>query len=89
MKINLVSDATYYPVRVGNNSKTAQNGKNPAAVQNSGSDKFSNILLEKLSPNEATAIQKLFGDFKPGSVGRTGSESKGNITRGKFVDITI
>ncbi|MEE9554816.1 MAG: hypothetical protein V3W18_11005 [candidate division Zixibacteria bacterium] len=95
MKINLVSDATYYPVRAGQNNKTTDN-QAVGAKQNAESvNNFNKVLMDKLSPGEATAIRKLFGDFNTDTLAGRGQESnrpdnnRGALTLGKFVDITV
>ena len=95
MKINLVSDATYYPVRVGQNNKPA--GAKPAGPtqQAENVNQFGKVFMQNLSPTEATAIRKLFGDFnsdtdtnlKPDT--KTSSGNRGTASRGRFVDITV
>lgn len=94
MKINLVSDATYHPVRIGGNKTTPQNKSVGETRQPDTISQFNKLLMEKLSPTEATAIRKLFGDFKTGPVdeprsGPSGNGGTGYIARGKYVDITV
>ncbi len=95
MKINLVSGATYYPASVGQKSNVEAGRPVDRKTQPQQASRFEKLLLEKLSPNEATAICKLFGEFKIDSAGKpepgglTSSDKTGSVPRGKFVDITI
>ncbi len=95
MKINLVSDATYYPVRSRQMNKTNENQAIDSKQQAESVTRFDKILIDKLSPGEASAIRKLFGDFKADTgadkeVNSNQSDNnRGAITRGRFVDITV
>ena len=94
MKINLVSEATYYPARVVQKPETKA-GQPVRKTQSPESSSFEKLLLGKLSPDEAASISKLFGDFKVNSAeesktgGLNSSDKAGSVLRGKFVDITI
>ena len=94
MKVNIISDATYYPSKI-NRQGISDKGIKPADGRSGEVSRFEKIFLEKLSSEEAAAIQRLFGDFKIEDVGRNLS---GNISiagklcsipRGSFVDIKI
>lgn len=95
MKINLVSEATYYPARVGQKSNADVSPSTKHKVQSRESGRFEKILLEKLSSDEATAISRLFGDLKlnsaaePTARGLISGDKTGSVPRGKFIDITI
>jgi len=95
MKINLVSGATYYPARVGQKSNVEAGRPVDRKTQPLQASRFEKLLLEKLSPGEATAISKLFGEFKIDSAGdlkpggSTSGDKTGSVPRGKFVDIII
>lgn len=94
MKINLVSEATYYPAKVGQKLKADASASAKHKVQ-SPEGGFEKLLLEKLSPDEATAISRLFGDLKlnpaaePTARGLISGDKTGSVPRGKFIDITI
>ncbi len=95
MKINLVSDATYYPVRSRQMNKTNENQAANSKQQAESVTRFDKILMDKLSPGEASAIRKLFGDFKTdmrvgkGVNSNQSDNNRGAVTRGRFVDITV
>lgn len=95
MKINLVSEATYHPARVGQKSNADASPSAKHKVQSRESGRFEKLLLEKLSPDEATAIGRLFGDLKlnsaaePTARGLISGDKTGSVPRGKFIDITI
>lgn len=95
MKINLVSEATYYPARVGQKSNADASPSAKHKVQSREIGKFEKLLLEKLSHDETAAINKLFGEFRINSAGepKDGNSSPGDVagsmSRGKFIDITI
>ncbi len=95
MKINLVSEATYYPVKVGQKLKADASPSAKHKVQSPEGGRFEKLLLEKLSPDEATAISRLFGDLKlnpaaePTARGLISGDETGSVPRGKFIDITI
>ncbi len=95
MKINLVSEATYYPARVVQKPETNAGQPVDRKTQSPESSSFEKLLLGKLSPDEAASINKLFGDFKVNSAeeskpgGLNSSDKAGSVLRGKFVDITI
>lgn len=95
MKINIVSEATYYPARVGQKPNIEPDRSADRKKQPQQAGRFEKLLLEKLSPDEATAISRLFGQFKinpakdPEPGGLTSSDITGSVVRGKFVDITV
>lgn len=95
MKINLVSDVTYYPVRSRQMNKPNENQSVNSKQQAESATRFDKILMDKLSSNEASAIRKLFGDFKTdmrADKGVNSNQSDNNreaVTRGRFVDITV
>jgi len=92
MKINLVSNVTYQPVRTGAN-KTVSGANNAASAKKADSiSQFNKVLMEKLSPSETNEIRKLFGDFNPASTNEIRPQSQtesqsGIIPPGQFVDI--
>ena len=94
MKINIVTDATYYPSKVSHRNDTANNIKE-AQNKTRGVSQFEKIFLEKLSSEEAAAIQRLFGDFQIEDVGKNLSGNVAiagklsSIPRGSFIDIKI
>ena len=95
MKVNLVSGATYYPARVGQKSNAEAGRPVDRKTEPQQASRFEKLLLERLSPDEAIVIGKLFGQFKINSAGEpkpgglTSSDQAGSVPRGKFVDITI
>ncbi len=95
MKINIVSEATYYPAKVRENAHKAAESGGQKSQEAGKTQPFEKILFDKLSSEEATAIQKLFGDFHINDVRRDldGNNSfagkLGAIPRGKFVDIKL
>jgi hypothetical protein len=95
MKVNLISEATYGPARVAQKSKTSPAQPINRKAQSPESSRFEKLLLEKLSHDEAAAINRLFGEFKMNSTGelKNGNSSPGDVmgsvSRGKFVDITV
>ncbi|UCE67769.1 MAG: hypothetical protein JSU85_07125 [Candidatus Zixiibacteriota bacterium] len=94
MKVNIVSDATYYPSKINRQGISNKEIK-PADGRSRGVSRFEKLFLEKLSAEEAAAIQRLFGDFKIEDVGKNlgGNVSiagkLSSIPRGSFVDIKI
>ena len=94
MKVNVISDATYYPAKIGRQAKSGHEIQS-AGVKSREASRFEKFFLERLSSEEATAIQKLFGDFKIEDVGKNLSGNisiagkLGSIPRGSFVDIKI
>lgn len=95
MKINLVSEATYYPTRVGQKSNVEADRLVDRKKQPQQTGRFEKLLLEKLKPDEATVISRLFGEFNINSSGKpepgdlSSSDITGSAVRGKFVDITV
>jgi len=95
MKVNLVSGATYYPARVGQKSNVDAGRPVDRKPQTQQASQFEKLLLEKLKPDEATVISRLFGEFKINSDGElkpgglSSGEKTGSILRGRFVDITV
>ncbi|UCC80871.1 MAG: hypothetical protein JSW64_05795 [Candidatus Zixiibacteriota bacterium] len=94
MKVNIVSDVTYHP------SKVDRGGASNEEIKSAGGEsrevsRFERLFLQTLSSEEASAIQKLFGDFKIEDVGKNLSGNisiagkLSSIPRGSFVDIKI
>lgn len=94
MKANLVSDVTYHPSKV-NQQRISNEEIRPAGGKSKEVSRFEKLFLKTLSSEEASAIQKLFGDFKIEDVGRNLSGNisiagkLSSIPRGSFVDIKI
>jgi hypothetical protein len=94
MKINIVSDATYYPSKI-NRQEISNKEIKPADSKSREVSRFEKLFLEKLSSEEASAIKKLFGDFSIEDVGKNLSGNVSiagklsSIPRGSFVDIKI
>jgi hypothetical protein len=84
MRINLVTTgATYSPVKISQKPKVGSDPKVIGEPRLNAPAKGVETLLDGLTPQEATALQKLFGDFKPGK------ESIKNSRPGQFIDITV
>ena len=94
MKINIVTDATYYPSKISRQQESTNVAKNPENKTKETS-KFEKMFLDKVSSEKATALRKLFGDFNVENVGENQSgkisiEGRlNNIPRGSFIDIKI
>lgn len=94
MKVNIVSDATYFPSKISRR-ETPDKVTKPADGKTKEISRFEKLFIEKLSSEEASAIQKLFGDFNIEDVGKNLSGNisiagkLSSIPRGSFVDIKI
>jgi len=94
MKVDIISDATYYPSKI-NRQENSNKEIKPADDKNREVSRFEKLFLDKLSSEEAAAIQRLFGDFKIEDVDRNLSGNisiagkLSSIPRGSFVDIKI
>ena len=94
MKINIITDATYYPSKISRQQESTNVAKN-SENKTKETSKFEKMFLEKISSEEVTALQKQFGNFKAGNVGENQSgkisiEGRlNNIPRGSFIDIKI
>jgi len=95
MKINIVSGATYYPTKINKNINRAAEAGGQKNIEPNKISNFEKILFDKLNAEEATEIQKLFGDFHIDEAGKNFGKNNwfagklGAIPRGKFVDIKI
>ena len=95
MKINLVSEATYYPSRVALKKGTISSQRIVHNPKPKSLNEFEKLLLDKLNRSEATTIRRLFGEFQPG--GKSGpvddvtdpTGKLGSIPLGSFIDITV
>jgi len=94
MKVNIVSDATYYPSKINRREISNKESKH-ADSKNREVSRFEKLFMQKLNSEEASAIQKLFGDFNIEDVGKNLSGNisiagkLSSIPRGSFVDIKI
>jgi hypothetical protein len=83
MRINIVTGATYSPVRIAQNPKVNPEQKISGEPQIKTPAKGVDSLMDGLTPQEMGALQKLFGNFKQSK------DASKNATPGQFIDITV
>ena len=84
MRINLVNGATYAPAKITPKQKPDAGQTSQAARSQNKISLPSNMSLDGLSQQEATLLQKLFGELN--RLERT--DTPKSLRPGQFIDIT-
>jgi hypothetical protein len=85
MRINLVNGATYAPAKITPKQKTDVGQATQAVKAQNKISLPGNLSLDGLSQQEATLLQKLFGEISKAE--RT-TETPKSLRPGQFIDIT-